>query len=39
MLTAIKREIDNNAVIVKDFNSPLTMDRSLDRKSIRKDKP
>ena len=33
MLTTLKGEIDSNAIIVGDFNSPLTaMDRSSKRK-------
>ena len=40
MLTAIKGEIDNNTIIVGDFNTPLTsMDRSSREKSIRKHRP
>ena len=38
-LTDVKGEIDNNTIIV-DFNTPLTlMDRSSNRKLIRKPKP
>ena len=33
MLTAIKREIDNNTRVVEDFNTPLT---SMDRSSRQK---
>ena len=33
MLTAIKGEIDNNTIIVRDFNTPLTL---MDRSSIQK---
>ena len=37
MLTAIKREIDNNTRVVEDFNTPLTsMDRSS-RQKINKE--
>ena len=37
LLTTLKGQIDNNTIIVGDFNTPLTaMDRSSDRKSIRK---
>ena len=33
MLTSMKREIDNNTIIVGDFNTPLTpMDRSAKQK-------
>ena len=39
MLTTLKGQIDNNMIIVGDFNVPLTaMDRSS-RKSIRKHRP
>ena len=39
MLTSMKGEINNNTIIVGDFNTPLTpMDRSLNRKLRRKDK-
>ena len=39
MLTSVKGEINNNTIIVGDFNTPLTpMDRSLNRKLRRKDK-
>ena len=42
MLTSMKGEINNNTIIVGDFNTPLTlMDRSeisLNRKLTRKDK-
>ena len=39
MLTAIKGEIDNNTILVGDFNTPLTpVDRSSKQK-IRKEKP
>ena len=38
--TTLKGEIDNNSIIVGDFNTPLTaMDRKPDRKSIRKHRP
>ena len=38
-LTGIKGEIDSNAIIVGDFNNPLTpMDSHQNRKLIRKDK-
>ena len=37
MLTSMKGEINNNTIIVGDFNTPLTpMDRSLNRKLARK---
>ena len=40
LLTTIKGQIDNNTIIVGDFNTPLTaMDRKPDRKSIRKHRP
>ena len=40
LLTTLKGEIDNNTIIVGDFNTPLTaMDRKPDRKSIRKHRP
>ena len=39
MLTSMKEEINNNTIIVGNFNTPLTpMDRSLNRKLRRKDK-
>jgi len=39
MLTSMKGEINNNKIIVGDFNTPLTsMDRSLNRKLTRKHK-
>ena len=39
MLTSMKAEINNNIIIVGDFNTPLTsMDRSLNRKLTRKHK-
>ena len=39
MLTSMKGEINNNTIIVGDFNTPLTpMDRSLNRKLTRKHK-
>ena len=39
MLTSMKGEINNNTIIVGDFNTPLTsMDRSLSRKLTRKHK-
>ena len=39
MLTALKGEMDNNMIIVGDFNTLLTlMDSLLDRKLIRKHK-
>ena len=39
LLAAIKEEIDNNTIIVGDFNTSLTpMDRSSNRKLIRKHK-
>ena len=40
LLTTLKGEIDNNTIIVGDFNTPLTaMDRFLDRKSTRNHRP
>ena len=37
MLTSMKREINNNTIIVGDFNTPLTpMDRSIKQKSNKK---
>ena len=40
LLTTLKGEIDNNTIIVGEFNTPLTaMDRKPDRKSIRKHRP
>ena len=37
MLTIMKEEINNNTIIVGDFNTPLTpMDRSLNRKLAKK---
>ena len=39
MLTSMKGEINNNTIIVGDFNTPLTpMDRSINRKLTRKYK-
>ena len=39
MLTSMKGEINNNTIIVGDFNTPLTsMDRSTNRKLARKHK-
>ena len=39
MITSMKGEIDNNTVIVGDFNIPLTpMDKSINRKLTRKHK-
>ena len=39
MLTGMKGEINNNTIIVGDFNTPLTpMDRSINRKLTRKYK-
>ena len=39
MLTSMKGEINNNTIIVGDFNTPLTpMDRSSVQKIIRKHK-
>ena len=39
MLTSMKGEINNNRIIVGDFNTPLTsMDRSTNRKLARKHK-
>ena len=39
MLTSMKGEINNNTIIVGDFNTPLTpMDRSTNRKLTRKHK-
>ena len=39
MLTSMKGEINNNTVIVGDFNTPLTpMDRSPNRKLTKKHK-
>ena len=39
MLTSMKGEINNNMIIVGDFNTPLTpMDESLNRKLTRKHK-
>ena len=39
MLTQMKREINNNTIIVGDFNTPLTpMNRSTKEKLTRKDK-
>ena len=39
MLTSMKGEINNNTIIVGDFNTPLTpMDRSTNRKLARKNK-
>ena len=34
MLTAIKREIDSNTIIVGDFNTPLTPTDSSSRQKI-----
>ena len=40
LLTTLKGEINNNTIIVGDFNTPLTaMDRKPERKSIRKHRP
>ena len=40
LLTTLKGQINNNTIIVGDFNTPLTaMDRKPDRKSIRKHRP
>ena len=39
MLTSMKGEINNNTIIVGDFNTPLTpMDRSTNRKLTKKHK-
>ena len=39
MLTSMKGEINNNTIIVADFNTPLTpRDRPLNRKLTRKHK-
>ena len=39
LLTSMKEEINNNTIIVGDFNTPLTpMDRSLNRKLAKKQK-
>ena len=39
MLTSMKGEINNNTIIVGEFNTPLTpMDRSINRKLTRKHK-
>ena len=39
MLTSMKGDINNNTIIVGDFNTPLTpMDRQLNRKLTRKHK-
>ena len=39
MLTRVKGDINNNTIIVGDFNTPLTpMDRQLNRKLTRKHK-
>ena len=39
MLTSMKGEINNNTIIVGDFNTPLTpMDRSTNRKLTKKRK-
>ena len=35
-LTDIKGEIDNNTIIVGDFNTPFTMDRSSKQKINKK---
>ena len=40
LLTTLKGQIDNNTIIVGDFNTPLTaMDSQPDRKSTRKYMP
>ena len=40
LLTTLTGKIDNNTIIVRDFNTPLTaMDRSSRQKSIRKHRP
>ena len=36
VLTAIKREMDSNTTILKDFNTPLTSTNHPDRNSIKK---
>ena len=36
LLTTLKGEINNNTIIVGDFNTPLM---AMDRKSIRKHRP
>ena len=39
MLTSMKGEINNNTIIVEDFNTPLTsMDRSTNRNLTKKHK-
>ena len=39
MLTSMKGDINNNTIIVGDFNIPLTpMDKSINRKLTRKHK-
>ena len=39
MITSMKEDINNNTIIVGNFNTPLTsMDRSLNRKLTRKHK-
>ena len=40
LLTTLKGQIDNNTIIVRDFNTPLTaMDRSSRQKINRKHRP
>ena len=38
MLTAVKRDIDSNAIIVRNFNTPLTPMGISSRQKIRKHK-